>query len=99
MNRKLTEQELKGGKLPVRLKKIIDRYPERIATNSRGDLCVDKDSGFATASGMAWDILLAAGWRHSDAHRVIIEGNANDAASLIANAERCDCDDCVRELA
>lgn len=94
-----TEQELKGGKLPKALKRIIDKHPERICKNSRGDLAVDKDCGFCTPSGYSWDILLAPGWRTNDGgHRVIIESNASVAAALIHDAEPCDCEDCELEM-
>lgn len=96
--RTITEQELKGGKLPQTLLHAVDRFPDRICKNPRGQLAVDKDSGFATPSGYAWDILLAPGWTTTDGgHRVIIEPNAAEAAYLISNAVPCDCEDCEKE--
>ena len=98
--RKQTEQELKGGKLPKVLKRAVDKFADRISDNTRGELAVDKDSGFCTSTGLAWDILLAPGWRTNDGgHRTIIEPNSAVAAELIRTAEPCDCDDCIREQA
>lgn len=98
MPRPLTEKEDKGGRLPAALAQAVDRYYDRLS-NHLGLLAVDKDSGFATETGVAWDILLAAGWRTNDGgHRVIIESNAKDAAYLIRTAEPCDCDDCKAEM-
>ena len=94
----VTEQEAKGGTLPRVLANAVKKHGHKLSKNRDGLLAVDRDSGFATPSGMAWDCLLAAGWRTNDGgHRAIIEGNAATAAYLIRNAERCYCDHCFDE--
>ena len=95
-----TEHEAKGGTLPKVLANAVAKHGHKLAVDRNGSLAVDHDSGFATPTGLAWDILLAKGWTTGNTdggHRVIIESRAKDAAELLRDATECYCDDCTRK--
>jgi hypothetical protein len=53
---------------------------------------IDYEGGFMTATGYAYDVLLAEGWGHTglcDHMHTIIEPRATDVIDYLKTAERC----------
>lgn len=73
--------------VPKTIRKWIDAHPGVIAD-------VDRDSGFTTKSGKAWDILLSPGWSAEDCAHIIIEETVRDVMDKLATVDRCGCEEC-----
>lgn len=75
--------------LPSRkVREYCEAHPERVAA-----ICYD--SGYATESGFAYDVMLRKGWSKSDdAVHTLIEQTASEILRELKNASPCDCERC-----
>jgi hypothetical protein len=78
---------------PETLRRWIDAHPHIVAE-------FDSGKGYTTESGFAYDVLLRAGWRMSDDHvHTLIEPTVRAMLGQLRSVARCDCDECLREIA
>ena len=76
-------------KLPLILKRWVDRNPEKVREVDHGD-------GYNTPSGQAYDVLLERGWcAYGDAGlHTIIEATATETLAQLREVAACRCENC-----
>lgn len=79
------------GNVPASLRRWCDKHPGRVVD-------IDRDDGYTTTSGMAYDILLAPGWICDGTHIIIAE-TVREALNRLSEIQPCDCTDCLERKA
>lgn len=73
--------------VPKTIRRWMDKHPGVIAD-------IDRDGGFTTKSGNAWDVLLSPGWSAQDCEHVIIEETVRDVIDKLSTVRECECREC-----